>query len=148
MVFDHFWLICGVWIGFGSFLMGKFRSRELIKNGEFSEAEANKYLITSSLWFFIPSVVFWLLQLSAGSGVGVDFLMWPDPQKSSALFIIVCLWTYLLVWTYFLGGAAPLGKCMRLISNFPKSMLTPIAVKGIVGIAVISGVASLFMPRV
>ncbi len=148
MLFDHFWLICGIWVGFGSYIMGKVRSKEFIQNGELLEAEANKYLVRFSLWIFVPSVFFWLLQFSAGSGVGVDFLSWPDPQKSVALAILICLWTYLIVWTLFLGGAVPLGKCMRLISNFPKSMLTPIAVKIIVSIVVFSGIASLFMQRV
>jgi hypothetical protein len=145
MDYDFFWLMCGFWVGCGSYLIGKIKAKELIEAEEYSEEEANEYLKKFSIWIIAPSTIFWLLQVSAGPGIGVDFLLWPNPQKFLALFILVFLWGYLLVWTLFLGGAVPLGRCLRLVGNFPKFMINPILVKGLVILLVISGVTSLFM---
>jgi len=141
--FEHFWLFCGIWLGLGSYVSGKFRARKLIGEGEISEYEAQAYLLRFSLWIFIPSVIFWLLQLSISTQVSVAFLSWPNPQKTIALSILIGLWGYLLVWSLFLGGAEPLAKCLRLTGNFPTFMLTPVTIKLIVILVVVSGVLSL-----
>jgi hypothetical protein len=145
---DNFWLFCGLWVGLGSYFLGKYKSRGLIENGECSKETANKYLFNFAVWILVPSFAFWVLQFTIGSGAGVDFTLWPNPQKFIALSILIALWSYLFIWTFFMDGAKPLGMCLRLIGNFPKSMLSPTAVKFLVVAVVGSGVASLFMQRV
>ncbi len=145
---DYFWLICGLWVGAGSYLIGKHKAKKLIQEGEYTNDIANKYLLNFSLFVLVPSLIFWVLQTSVGSGAGVDFTLWPNPQKIIALSLLVSLWSYLIIWTLFMGGAIPLGKCLRLIGNFPKSMLSPLAVKILVILVVGSGVVSLFIQRV
>jgi hypothetical protein len=142
---DYFWLICGVWVGLGSFIIGKAKSRSLVESGEYSKEEADLYLKVFAGSVFIPSLVFWILQMSVGPDAGIDFVSWPNPQKLIALVVLCFLWTYLLIWTLFLGGARPLGRCLGLIGNFPEFMLSPAAVKVLVIILVAGGFASFFV---
>jgi len=144
----NFWLICGLWVALGTFVVGKVKSKKLVDSGEFTKEEVNKYLLNFAIWISVPVLTFWVLQLSLGAGASFELLVWPMPQKFIAVSILISLWTYLLVWTLFLGGVKPLGRCLRLISNFPESMLSPTILKGIVILIVASGVASLFMKRV
>jgi len=145
---EHFWLLCGLVMGIGSFITGKVKSKKLIESGEYSKEEVDTYLKRFTLYIFVPSMIFWFLQMSIGAGAGVDFLSWPNPQKTTALFILIGLWGYLFVWTLFLDGAEPLSRCLRLVGDFPLSVLSPFAVKVLVCIVVISGVMSLFMERI
>lgn len=145
MIEDHFWLMVALWCGGGGYFFGKNNSKRLIEVGEYSEQEVHYYLLITSACVFVPSLAFWMLQISVGAGVGSDFSRWPNPQKLIAHSLLVGLWAYLLVWTFFYGGARPLSRTMRLMGAYPKFMHTVTAAKWLVVLVIISGVSSLFL---
>jgi len=147
-MFEYFWLICGVWVAGGSYIQGKIKSKGLIETGEFSREDVNKYLRNFSIIIFIPCVVFWLIQQSVGPGAEISFLTWPNPQKAIALTILISLWSSLLIWVLFLGGAKPLSRFFSLLGNVPKYLLTQTSMKVLVILMVSSGVLSLFVQPV
>lgn len=148
MLTEHFWLLCGAWVGGLSFVFGKIESKPLIAAGEYSASEVNSYLKGFCLAFIIPSLVFWGLQQSISEPVGADFYSWPSPQFYVAITVLVGLWCSLLVWTLFFSGSIWLSRCLRLIGNFPKFMLSPLAIKILVILVVLSGVSSILFGRI
>ena len=140
---DHFWLFCGLWVGLGGALLGKSKSRKLIAANRITTHEASKYLKGWFICIFLPSFIFWVIQLSIPGNAGVDFLYWPNPQKALALTLTCGLWAALLVWVLFLGGAMPVSKSFLLVGNFPEMLLKPFATKILILIVVLTGVFSL-----
>lgn len=45
MLFKHFWVLCGLWVGVGGAMYGKFKAASLIERGLFSKHEVNRYLV-------------------------------------------------------------------------------------------------------
>ena len=75
MSFDYFWLICGLWAGIGEAIFGKFKAKDRISSGEFELSEVNGFLKGYAISIMTPSFMFWLIQMSASSSIGLDFLL-------------------------------------------------------------------------
>lgn len=143
MIFQHFGLICGLWVGLGGFLFGKFRSKELVAQGSITVQESKSLLLGWLLSILIPSLLFWLLALSIDGPQTPDFVSWPNPQKSMALVLLLGCWGLLLYWVFALEGSSKLAKLFMLTGNFPQSWLQPAFIKGLVVLTVAAGVASI-----
>jgi hypothetical protein len=147
-MFEYFWLFCGAWVAGGSFIQGKLKSKSLIESGEFSREDVNKYLRNFSIIILVPCITFWLIQQSVGPNAEIGFMTWPNPQKAIALTILISLWSSLLVWVLFLGGAKSLARFVSLLGSVPKTFLTQTNMKIFVILLVASGTTSLFMQPV
>ena len=148
MLFKFFWLICGLWVGLGGALYGKYKSPKLIAEGKITLNETTNILRGWFLCIFTPSILFWLLHLSVGDSHSIDFKTWPNPQKSLALTLMFACWATLVVWVFRFKGASKLSKVFILISNFPEAYLKPVYMKAFTIMVVISGVTALFMPSI
>ena len=148
MLFKFFWIICGLWVGLGGALMGKVNSKKLIAAEKLSSDEINPLLLGWFFCIFVPSTLFWIIQLSISGEPHVDFLTWPNPQKYIALGLLISCWSALITWVLFLGGAPTLSKVLMLMGNSHESMLKPTSIKILTILIVVSGVLSLFMPRI
>jgi hypothetical protein len=138
----HFWLICGLWVGLGGALFGYFQAKPKIAVGDYVEDEVKRFLLSYALWIFVPSLLFWGLQLSANADP-VDFLQWPTPQKEIALGVLFFVWGSLLIWTWAFSGAATLSKWLPLIGAWPNVLLQPTTIKTVVLLGVAIGIWSL-----
>lgn len=147
-MFEYFWLFCGIWVAGGSFIQGKLKSKSLIEAGELSREDVNKYLRNFSIIILVPCITFWLIQQSAGPNAEIGFMTWPNPQKAIALTILISLWSSLLVWVLFLGGAKSLLRFVSLLGNAPKTFSTQANMKMFVILLVASGAVSLFIQPV
>ncbi len=107
---QHFWLICGLWFGISNGLFLWFRLRKLALTGAFSQDEASRFTKWAALSIFLPAMVFWGLQMSAGTATEPNFLTWPSPHKQVALGFQIVLWTLMVAWVFPLGGADVLAK--------------------------------------
>ena len=139
---EHFWIFCGLWAGIGGSLFGYMKARPLIKAGNYTHIEVRNFLTGFALCIFIPSALFWVLQLSSGT-TEVNFSAWPSPQKEMALTIMISLWATLIVWTWFFDGAKKLSKFLPLIGLWPAFMLKESGIKVMVFLLVAAGFAGL-----
>lgn len=142
-MFQHFWLVCGLWVGVGGFLIGKYRSKELVAQGSITAQESNSLLSGWFLSILVPSLLFWFLTLSLDGPQNPDFVSWPDPQKSLALMLLFACWGLLLYWVFALEGSSKLAKLLVLTGNFPHRWLQPAVVKGLVLLTIAVGVTTL-----
>lgn len=148
MLFDHFWLICGLWVGIVGALYGKYRAREHVSSGVLKAVEVNTFLKGYSVSILIPSIIFWVLQLSSGNNVGIDFLLWPNPQQLIALTLLFAIWGVLFIWVLFLGGSRTLSRFLPLITHLSGPITKEVSIKIGVVIIIASGVLSLSLDRV
>lgn len=143
MYFKYFWILCGLWVGLGAFAYGNFKAGPLIKQGLYTRSQVNRYLTGFLICTLIPCLSFWLVQ-QTGSGIEHPFFMeWPDPQRSTAIGLLVFFWISLATWVFVLKGATPLSKTITLITNAPASLINPSRVKVFVAIMLVFWVVSL-----
>jgi hypothetical protein len=148
VLFEHFWILCGLWVGAGSVLYGKFRSGKLIENGMFSVHEVNRHLVTFLACIFVPCFLFWLIQQSGAGISNPAFTEWPSPQRQIAISLLIFCWFSLAVWVFFLNGAVSMAKTLVLISTVPESFLNPSVVKVFVALTLVVGVTSLILQSI
>jgi len=114
VLMTHFWLLCGVWVGgIGGLIYYSSLSRH-VKSGQLEVAERSRFLKGWVGFIFGSSLVFWLLQLSAGPAATPDYLSWPSPQSWIAVTFNVLLWLWLLRWIFAKGGAEYLARLTAL----------------------------------
>ena len=148
MINEYFWLICGLWVGLGGVLFGKVKAKEQVAAGLITKDEVNRFLKGYAVSIILPSLLFWVIQTSIGTNVGVDFKLWPNPQKTIALAILLSLWATLFTWVFFYGGAKTLEKFLPILGRFPAFMVKEKSIKIGVTLIIAGGIASLTMSRV
>ena len=148
VISQHFWLFCGLWVGFGGFLFGKFRSRKFIAQGIMTPQESNSLLVGYLASILVPCLLFWILSLSMGSPNSPDFLSWTNPQQTLAVMLLFSCWGLLLYWVFLRAGSTRLVKLFMLISNLPQSWLRPPLIKGFIVFVVGVGVLSFLSPGI
>ena len=116
---DHFWLICAIWAGGFGAVLNYRKLRPYVRRGLLSEAECRQLAYGWLLVISVPSIAFWLLQISISEAVGVSYYRWPAPQKWIATAIVLGSWLVLLRWVWWKGGAAYLGRIME-ICGYPR----------------------------
>ena len=144
IIFTHFWLICGLWCGFGGALYFRSRLKCNINESGFSLDEVNKFAKNYALWIFIPCLILWLLQMSSGFESDVNYLTWPTPQRIVALILQVIIWSALIYWVFFNDGAETLSKYLSAAHKYYNFIYSPLIIKLAVAIGVVGGVYALF----
>lgn len=140
---QYFWLICGLWFGISNGLFLWFRLRKLAREGAFPEDEATRFTQWTALSIFLPALVFWALQMSAGTGLEPNFLTWPSPHKQLALGFQVLLWIAMVVWVFPMGGADTLAKYLSAGRTKLLFLYTPKAFKTMTAATVVSQVLTI-----
>lgn len=148
MLFKHFWILCGLWVGVGTFAYGKFKADSLIEQGSFTKAEVNRHLFTFMFCILVPCILFWVIQQTGTDIENPFFTEWPNPQRLFAIVLLWVCWFSLGTWVFFLKGAIPLAKTMALISNVPESFQNPSVVKVFVALILATGVVSLTLQSI
>lgn len=143
-IFEHFWLICGLWVGVGGYLYGQFKSRRIVMNGIMNRSEVNSLLKGYLACILIPSILFWVIGLSVAGPKTPFFNLWPNPQKILASIVLFSCWGLLLYWVLLGTGSSKLIKLSMLTSNMPRNWLTPSIIKIVTVIIVLVGVSSYF----
>jgi hypothetical protein len=114
------------------------------RNEEPSATEGAKF---SKGWFtvvFGSSLVFWLLQLSAGPASTPDYSSWPSPQKWIAVIFNIFLWLGLLWWVFAKGGAEYLSRLASLGKPpFRRVVTSPYFYRFLAVVIAVSGASSL-----
>jgi hypothetical protein len=147
-VAEHFWLLCGIWVGVGNALWLWFRHAKYVESGLLSEADVRGLARGAALWVLVPSVVLWALQLSIGSNAGPHFIRWPDPQRWVALAMQVFIWSAMVYWVFARSGAEKLSAILGVGGQGPSFMRSPVAVKVGTILAIVSGLAAVFFADV
>jgi len=142
LLFQHFWLLCGLWTGIGGYLYGKYKSKRFIAQGYLNERESNSLLVGYLISILVPSILFWLLSLSIAGSPSPDFSSWPNPQRNFASVLMFSCWALLLYWVFVGTGALKLKRLLMLTSNVPQSWLSPLVIKLFVVILVLVGATS------
>lgn len=143
MLYEHFWLFCGLWVGIGSVLYGKFKSLALIKNGHFTKQQVNRHLAVFLSCILIPCLLFWLIQQSDSSISSPIFSEWPKPQRFLATSVLLACWALLGIWIFILNGAKYLVDTLILIGNLPEHFQNTRTIKILVVMIITAGVTSL-----
>ena len=145
---QFFWLMCGLWVGIGGVLLGKFKAKEYISSGEISTEEVNKLLKGYAISIMLPCILFWLIQLSIKADVSPSFTSWPNPQMIIAVILQLALMALLVTWVFFFNGSKSLSKLLPLIGRFPDFMMKETSIKiGVIFIAA-SNLVSFALPYV
>src|SRR5512134_1931059 len=140
----HFWLLCGLWVGgVGSLIYYAQMSRH-VKAGRLDATDRSRFVRG---WLGVigsTSLIFWLLQLSAGTASSPHFISWPSPQRWLALLVQAALWVWLLWWVFLRGGAEFLAR-ITSVGTFPFRGLVarPAAFRILAILIVASGVLGL-----
>jgi hypothetical protein len=142
MLYQHFWLLCGLWFGVSNGLFLLFRLRKLASPSTFTAAEAASFAKWTALSIFVPAFIFWGLQQSAGITAKPNFLEWPAPQKQLALGFQVLVWIAMLVYVFPAGGADTLSRYLSAGRTKLKFLYTPKAFKVITAGTVASQIAT------
>lgn len=142
LLYQHFWLICGIWFGVSNGLFLAWKLRKLASPATFTEAEASRFAQLTALSIFVPAFIFWVLQQSAGMDMKPNFLEWPWPQKQLALGFQVFLWAAMLVYVFPVGGADTLSKYLSAGRTKLRFLYTPKAFKVMTAGTVVSQVAT------
>jgi hypothetical protein len=135
---NHFWLICGIWVGGAGAIFFNHRLRQATAA---ESAIAPHFARTWFITIMLPCALFWLIQLSAGPAPTPDYLSWPAPQRWVAVTINVVCWVLLLWWLWLSNGAEVLSRVLTL--TWPRQsafLYSPISIKVAALLAVLSGV--------
>ena len=143
VIYQHFWLICGVWFGVTNGLFLLFRLRKLASPLTFTEAQAVTFAKLTALSIFVPALIFWLLQQWAGVAETPNFLAWPAPQKQLALGFQIVLWVAMLVYVFPMEGAGTLSRYLSAGRTKLQFLYTPKAFKVMTAGTVASQVATI-----
>lgn len=144
MMDEHFWLFCGLWVGFGNGLIIWARRHRLSAENKLTEGDVKRAAMGVALWVLLPCAVLWLLQLSAGPSVGPNFSNWPSPQKDVALALQASAWVALLVWVFLRGGDQAISLYLPVVGSWPAFMSTPTAVRIGTALMVLCGAVAIF----
>ena len=142
LLYQHFWLICGIWFGISNGLFLAMRLRKFVSPATFTETEAIRFAQWTALSIFLPAFIFWVLQQSAGADMKPNFLEWPRPQKQLALGFQVFLWIAMLVYVFPIGGAQTLSRYLSAGRTKLRFLYTPKAFKVMTAGTVASQVAT------
>lgn len=77
----HFWLICGLWVGFGNAIVFRRRHQKWIARGEITRAEANRFFNGILCIVLLPCLNLWILQHLSGNHNTPEFLAWGPPHN-------------------------------------------------------------------
>ena len=143
-IVKHFWLFCGLFVGFGNAIYYRLKLRSNIRNGEFSQEEVNRFTRNFALWVLIPSLLFWGLQLSAGSEFAPIKDEWPKPQKYFVDGLQVFLWCVLIYYIFFKNGAEQFSRYLMATHKLFTSFYKPVALKIVTVFVVVSGAYTYF----
>jgi len=147
-IFEHFWLITAVLVGFGNAIMFKINSFKQIAVGNITSTEANKLIVWWLVCVVVPCVGLWYLQSSSGQPFQIDFMVWESINKYLAVILVSILWAALLVWVFVYNGASKLVKLATLSHSGTSYInLKTSHIKLVVLLAVSSGIIALFIPR-
>jgi hypothetical protein len=147
MIDQHFWLLCGVWVGVGNGLLIWTRRGKLANEGVLTEDDVKRAAVTFSVSMLIPCALMWALQQSLGPDSNPLFINWPTPQKEIAFTLQVSAWVALLFWVFVRDGDKTLSTYMPELGNWPAFMSTPTAVKIGTLLTVLVGVVAIFAPH-
>ncbi|MDR6990151.1 hypothetical protein [Luteimonas sp. 3794] len=138
-VFQHFWLLCGLWTGgLGAVLVYRALSSS-VAAGRLSADRRFASVSGFAIAVLLPCTSLWLLQLSVDAG-GPDLLQWPQPQKTIGVGIVVACWTALLIWTWVGSGARWIaGLFAHNESAAARVLARPIAIRLLVIVIVAAG---------
>jgi hypothetical protein len=139
-----FWLFCGIWCGLGGATFTWQSLRKHVDSGDLSHQEVVSFIKGMVLWFLIPSLLLFGLQLSISGEATPMFLDWPSTQKYIAICLQIFIWLALIYWVFFNDGANTLSKFRGTYSKLPSFLHTPIAFKFLAVLVVLSGLFSLF----
>jgi hypothetical protein len=142
-MFQHFWLICGLWCGLGNASLIFVRRRKYVELGLMTEEEVVAFAKGMALWIVVPCLVFWVLQLSIGADIGPMYLKWPDPQRMVAVGFQVLLWLVLVFWVFIRDGAKMLSAFFSVGGRGPSFLSSPVAIKVGTAFAITASIAAL-----
>ena len=114
LLYTFFWLFCGLWVGGLGAWQIHSKLKKHVESGRISSAERFQFVRGWFLAIMVPSVIFCLLQITAGSDLTPDYMTWPSPQKWMALSVNVFCWGLLLWWIWLRGGAEYLSRLTTL----------------------------------
>ena len=138
----HFWILCGLFVGFGGALLLRFKMRDQIALGELDERSANRFVRGWCLAILLPCLLLWLIGLSNPSGSSADYLTWSAPQKWVAIGLNVACWLAILAWVFLGSGATILSRHLAPTLSFGLSP-SPLVVRVLSVILVASGAVTL-----
>jgi hypothetical protein len=139
---QFFWLFCGIWCGIICTTFTWQNLRKHVTSGDLSHEEVMYFIKGMALWFLIPSLLLFFLQLSINGETTPMFLGWPTPQRYIAICLQVFIWLALIYWVFFNDGAITLSK-FSIYSKLPRFLHTPIAFKCLTILVVLSGLFAL-----
>ncbi|ABW67016.1 hypothetical protein [Desulfosudis oleivorans] len=130
-LFKHFWILCGVWCGFGNAIYFRIRLQKSISEGKITKPEVNKFTLGLLLALFVPCIILWALQMISGPQATHDFETWRPVQRNIGFVVMVICWISLFLWVWFFKGAASLSKYYDLAGYNPKFINHPFVFKGL-----------------
>ncbi len=123
-IFKHFWLFCGLWVGVGGGIHYWFVLTRERNASAFSKDRAFRYARNYCLAILLPSLSFWLLQLSLPHEAQPFFTKWPSPQGDVAVALMFVCWAVLVAWVNFQGGAKILSEMFKALSPNQSELIT------------------------
>lgn len=141
---DYFWLLCAAWCGLLGAGYMRYRLREKVAAGDFSEDEVTSFTRGYALSILVPCILLWVLQKSVGDGAPPMFLHWPQPQRSLALALQFLVWGALLWWIFLRDGASTLSKYLRATQRSSSFFNGPGAVRFGAIAVVVAGLLAVF----
>jgi hypothetical protein len=146
MFLQHFWIICGLWVGLGGAHMYRLpRRRDARIDGE-SKILLDRFARGWAIAILIPTTSLWLLQMSIGSDAPLDYTQWPDPQLTIALAIQIVCWCVIIYWIWFGNGANILAEVSRIRgATYSKYLSSPNAFRTLSIVLTLSSACGLYL---
>lgn len=143
-MFNHFWLICGLWCGLGNGAMIWFRRNKYVELGILSEEEIVGLAKRVAIWILVPCLILWAVQLSAGRNLTPEYWSWPAPQRYFAYGVQAIVWFALVFWVFVRDGADTLSAFYGVGSKGQKFLYSPAAIKFATILAIVGGSVAQF----
>lgn len=115
IVETHFWLVFGIVVGALGALQFNQSLEKHVRSGALSAMERSQFVKGWFIAIMIPSIMFWLVALWAGTGLASFHNMtWANPRKWLVLVIGFSPYVVLLWWTWAGSGAKYLSRLLTL----------------------------------
>ncbi|WP_442889240.1 hypothetical protein [Congregicoccus parvus] len=114
IIFEFFWLVCGVFVGVGNAAFFRSSLSSPIARGEISQSEANRFAIGVVGWITGPCLALWIIQRFLAASPDVDFRLWASPFNHVATGIVVAVWIAAFAWIWFFSGDQKLARIYTL----------------------------------